>query len=196
LIKSIAYFEGIFIFATAYFKTFLNMKPLVPFTLPLSGLRDGTHEFRFQVGDDFFACFEETVIRHGDLEVSLTLDKRPSVIILHFTIKGFVRAECDRCLEPFDLPLEDEQDILVKYDEKPREEAEVVYIEKSTPSLDVSKFVYEFIHLALPIYKTHELAGGACDPEMLKFISKAEESETEEPPQNTIWSELKKWNDN
>ena len=146
------------------------MKPLVPFTLPISGLRDGTHEFRFQVGEDFFRCFEGSVIHQCDLVVDLVLDKSPNLLVLHFKIDGTVEVECDRCLAPFNLPVRDEQSLLVKYDEAPREEGEVIYIEKGTHSLSVAKFVYEFIHLAVPIYKTHERAGAECDPEMLKYI--------------------------
>jgi uncharacterized protein len=174
------------------------MKPLVPFTLPLSGLRDGTHEFRLRVGNDFFACFEGAAIHQGDLEVVITLDKRPSLMVLHFSIKGQVLAECDRCLEPFDLPIADEQDLLVKYDETAWDDADVIYIEKGTPSLNVAKYVYEFIHLAQPLFKSHELAGGACDPEMLKHISQAEygKEQDDAPPTDSIWSELKKISDN
>jgi len=173
------------------------MKPLVPFTLPISGLRDGTHEFLIHIGDDFFACFEGTVIHQGKLEVILTLDKRPSLMVLRFSIKGVVQAECDRCLEPFSLPIESEQDILIKYDEKPDEDADVIYIEKGTPSLNAAKYVYEFIHLALPLFKTHELAGAACNPDMLKYIAQAEnDKEDEAPPTDSIWSELKKISDN
>ena len=146
------------------------MKPLVPFNLPISGLRDGMHEFRFQVDQAFFGCFEGSVIQQGSLTVDLTLDKRPSLMVLHFRIEGTVQVECDRCLALFDLPIRDEQDLLVKYDEAPREEGEVIYIDKGTPSLSVAKFVYEFIHLAVPMNKTHERAGAQCDPEMLKYI--------------------------
>lgn len=146
------------------------MKPLVPFTLPISGLRDGMHEYRFQVGDEFFSCFEGSVIQHGNLTVDLSLDKRPNLMVLHFRIDGTVQVDCDRCLEAFDLPVRDEQNLLVKYDEEPREEAEVIYIEKGTFELSVAKYVYEFIHLAVPIHKTHERAGAECDPEMLKYI--------------------------
>jgi len=128
------------------------------------------HEFRFQVGEEFFRCFEGSVIQQGNLTVDLSLDKRPSLMVLHFKIEGTVKVECDRCLSLFDLPVRDEQNLLVKYGEEPSEEAEVIYIEKGTPSLSVAKYVYEFIHLAVPINKTHERAGAECDPEMLKYI--------------------------
>ncbi|MCB9285447.1 MAG: DUF177 domain-containing protein [Lewinellaceae bacterium] len=176
------------------------MKALVPFSLPISGLRDGMHTFRFEVDEEFFQCFEGSVIHESNLVVVLTLDKRPSLMVLQFEFEGTVRVECDRCLEPFDLPIKAAQDLLVKYDEEPREEAEVIYIEKGTPSLSVAKYVYEFIHLAVPLHKTHDEAGAECDPEMMQFISKQEDFPEEpdaENPADSIWSDLKKkWSDN
>lgn len=171
------------------------MQPLVPFSLPISGLRDELHTFRFEVDEEFFKCFEGSVIQQGKLEVTLDLDKRPNLMVLHFRFKGAVRVECDRCLEAFDLPIEDEQDLVVKYDIEPREDAEVIYILRETPSLDVAKFVYEFIHLALPMYATHDQAGLACDPEMLKYIRQSEPHEEDDQP-DSPWSELENWNDN
>lgn len=171
------------------------MQPLVPFSLPISGLRDELHTFRFEVDEEFFKCFEGSVIQQGKLEVTLDLDKRPNLMVLHFRFNGTVRAECDRCLEVFDLPIEDEQDLVVKYDIEPREEAEVIYILRETPSLDVAKYVYEFIHLALPMHVTHDQAGLTCNPEMLKYIRKAEPPKKDSDP-GSPWSELEKWNDN
>lgn len=171
------------------------MQPLVPFSLPISGLRDELHTFRFEVDEEFFKCFEGSVIQQGKFEVLLDLDKRPNLMVLHFRFKGAVRVECDRCLEAFDLPIEDEQDLVVKYDIEPREDAEVIYILRETPSLDVAKFVYEFIHLALPMYATHDQAGLACDPEMLKYIQQSEPHEEDDQP-DSPWSELENWNDN
>ena len=171
------------------------MKPLVPFSLPISGLRDGMHTFQFQVGGDFFRCFEESVLQESNVDVFLTLDKRPNLLVLHFQFEGTVQVECDRCLETFDLPIRDEQDLMVKYDEEPREDADVVYIESGTPSLSVAKYVYEFIHLAVPLHKTHDEAGAECDPEMMKFISRSvdfPEAPEKDSSTDTIWSELKK----
>ena len=175
------------------------MQALVPFSLPISGLRDGLHTFRMPVDDEFFRCFEGSVIQHGQLEVVLTLDKRPNLMVLHFQIKGVVRVDCDRCLEPFDLPVDDEQDLMVKYDLEARDDVDVIYIQRETTSLDVSKYVYEFIHLAVPLAKTHDLAGAECDPEMLQYIQRAANGSEEAPDTSSpdsVWSDLKKWNEN
>ena len=171
------------------------MKALVPFSLPISGLRDEMHTFRFEVDEEFFQCFEGSVIHESKVEVSLLLDKRPSLMVLQFQFEGTVRVECDRCLEPFDLPIKDAQDLLVKYDDEPREDADVIYIEKGTPSLNVAKYVYEFIHLAIPMHKTHDEAGAECDPEMMQYISKQEdlpEAPDTDSPTDSVWSDLKK----
>jgi uncharacterized metal-binding protein YceD (DUF177 family) len=106
-----------------------------------------------------------------------------------------VKAICDRCLEAFDLPIEDTQVLLVKFDEKEWEDAEVVYILKETPKLNVARYIYEFVSLAVPLTKTHDEAGEECDPEMLKFLTKQDEDAPDEPPTSgPLWDALKGFN--
>ncbi len=93
-------------------------------------------------------------------------------------------------MEEFDLPIEDEELLVVKFDEKEWEEADIVYILKGTEKLNVAKYIYEYINLAVPIAKTHDDAEEECDPEMLKFI---QQDESDEAPGNSasIWDALK-----
>lgn len=168
------------------------MDPLVPFSLPISGMRDGMHRFRFEIGKEFFSSFEGTVIPDGNLIVTLEFDKRPSLFLLDFFIQGTVRVECDRCLEPFDLPLESRQMLMVKFDEEAHDEAEVVYILRGTTEFNVASYIYEFIHLAVPMIKNHEMAGQQCDENIHKYLQPGEPDDSENP----IWQELKKLNKN
>lgn len=151
------------------------MDALTPFNLPLSGMSQGIHAFRFRVGQEFFSCFEASPLAEGDLLVELACDKRPDMLVLVFHLKGTVRTACDRCLDEFDLPLDAAHQLLVKYDVHERDEAEVVYIHRDTPRFNVARFVYEFILLSMPMIVTHDHGSGACNPEMLRYITTEEE---------------------
>ncbi len=159
------------------------MNALTPFNLPLSGMSQGLHEFRFQIDRDFFACFDASPIAVGELAVELWCDKRPDMLVLAFHLKGTVRTACNRCLGEFDLPLDAHHQLLVKYDIEERDEAEVVYILRDTPRLNVAKFVYEFILISMPMIATHDHGEGTCDPEMLKYITSEEEWEAQQRAQ-------------
>ena len=169
------------------------MDPLLTYSIPVASLRDGEHLYRFSVGKEFFRLFEGSALREGQVEVELTFDKRPSLFQLTFQLEGSVRVECDRCLEPFDLPIEDVQPLTVKFDEEEREEAEIVYIVRGASEFNVARYIYEFIHLAVPMITTHDMAGASCDLEMLRYLeqNRANEAKAAEEPENPIWSALK-----
>jgi uncharacterized metal-binding protein YceD (DUF177 family) len=92
------------------------------------------------------------------------------------------------------LPIEDRQALLVKFDDKESEEAEVVYILHSTQTLNVARYIYEFINLAVPMTKTHDDAGENCNPEMLRFLDNVEDDTVEEPKNNPLGDALKGFN--
>lgn len=173
------------------------MDSLQEYSLPIDGLRLGLHEFGFQVDQSFFDSFEKSAIEKGTIQVDLTLEKRPNLIALHFHLHGTIETECDRCLEVFDLPIEGFYELLVKYNEQASEEMEVIYIQPETRVLNVARFVYEFIHLSVPMVKNHDLSDGECDPEILNFLEDqvySDESEESEP--NPIWEALRDFGSN
>ncbi len=179
------------------------MNALTPFTLPLSGMSFGMHEFHFHVDRDFFACFEASPLAQGDMAVELSCDKRSDMLVLVFRMKGTVRATCDRCLDEFDLPIDVTHQLLVKYDDDERDEAEVVYIHRDTPRFNVARFVYEFILISMPMIVTHDHGEGECNPDMLRFITTEEELEAQRRTEaeatrdddddegNDLWNQLK-----
>ena len=170
------------------------MNVLDQFSIPVSGLRNGLHGYDFSIREDFFQAFEESPIKNGNVDVHLDFDKREDMYIMLFSFEGEVEVTCDRCLDLFDLPIEDRQSLMVKFDEEPWEDAEVVFILKGTPSLNVARYIYEFINLAVPMTKTHDDAGDDCNPEMLKYLGQQEEETPDEPTSNPFKDALKDLN--
>ncbi|MEM1323435.1 MAG: DUF177 domain-containing protein [Bacteroidota bacterium] len=169
------------------------MSELNKYSIPIQGLKGGTHQFDFQVDNHFFSQFESSPIKEGSFEVQLFFDKRPDMMVLDFAFTGKISTECDRCLAEFELPLQDKQQLLVKYGEEfSEEEAEVVYIIRGTPLFNVARYIYEYICLAMPMIKLCEAGGVECDPESLKYL----EQQNDDPDENSIWEELKKFNNN
>ncbi len=166
------------------------MDPLEHFTIPVSGLHNGLHEYDFSIDETFFQCFPESPIKDGSVAVHFIFDKSSDMYTLTFQLEGMVKTACDRCLEEFDLPIEADEMLLVKFDEKEWEDADIIYILKETPRLNVARYIYEFINLAVPIAKTHDDADEDCDPEMLKFLQQEEEAD-EQSPSSSVWDALK-----
>jgi len=112
------------------------------------------------------------------------------MIVLTFDLEGTVLSTCDRCLDPFQLPINDAQQLLIKYGLEEKEEAEVAYILKGTPELNVARYVYEYICLAVPISKyCTDSDDKDCNEEMTQYLDS--DSSTEEKANNPIWDALK-----
>ncbi|TCS86722.1 uncharacterized metal-binding protein YceD (DUF177 family) [Anseongella ginsenosidimutans] len=178
------------------------MNPLKEFIIQFAGLKNGCHEFDFKVGDKFFGEFDYSIIKKGNLDVRLSLDKREHLLTLDFAISGTVELVCDRCLDPFDYPLESRQQQLVKISDEVEggEQEDVVYIGTKEHEIDVTPFIYEFTHLALPMVSIHpDDAGGtpACNPETLAALEKLRTREDKQTPEgDPRWEALKKLRNN
>ena len=164
------------------------------FTIPLSGLRDGLHRFDYEIGKEFFEAFDHSPLSSGEVNVHLEFEKRLDLCIMTFSIDGKVEVTCDRCLDPFDLPIEDEQRLLVKYSEEVWEDADVIYILYDTETLNVARYIYEFINLAVPMIKHHDDAGERCNPEMLKYLSDKQDMPDEAQKNNPFRDALEGFN--
>ena len=162
------------------------MFELKEFSIPIKGLNEGMHEFDYQIDKSFFQHFEASPIEEAQFDLKLFFDKRPDMIVLTFNLKGTVKTECDRCLEELQLPISNAPQLLIKYAAQEKEDADIVYIQRERDELNVTRYVYEFICLSMPMIKYHSDAE-QCDEQMLKYLNSDEEQQADNP----IWDELK-----
>ena len=64
------------------------MKRLVEFTLPIQGLKNGVHEYDFQIDRTFFAEFEGSPISVGEVDVHMVLDRNSDMLVFEFELSG------------------------------------------------------------------------------------------------------------
>ena len=170
------------------------MNYLRHFIIPFSGLKVGDHFYSFEIEDKFFEQFDYSEIKKGQIHVDCQLDRQERMMILYFDIRGKVSVPCDRCMEEFELPVEGRQKLIVKFGADHTEESDdILVITEKEHELDVSQFLYEYIHLMLPIRKVHgsdEAGNSLCDPAVLKFIV-----EDTDHPSEPHWEVLQKLKD-
>lgn len=162
---------------------------LMKFVLPIGSLKEGNYQYIFQIDDSFFSNFEDSIIETSKLEIQLELQKRASLLELHFDLKGYIKTQCDRCLETMNWEVEDKQRMLVKYSETLEDDLEVSYIPFGSQELNVSTYIYEYAHLNIPITKTHEDIDEDCPVDLESYLELEEEEEQEEQP--SVWDTLK-----
>jgi uncharacterized metal-binding protein YceD (DUF177 family) len=162
--------------------------------LPLSGLKVGRYTFNFEIGDKFFEQFEGSEIKEGTLYANIEMDKRSSHFDILVKITGSVQIGCDRCLEMFFQPIDCENRLLVKLGGKwDEDDPDILTIAADEQELDIRQYIYEYIHLALPIKRIHpddKDGKSTCNPDMLNRIN--EHIIYDERENDPRWDELKK----
>ena len=153
------------------------------YVIPFSGLKPGMHEYKFIVDDEFFRQFAYSEIKSGKLEVDLELEKEESMLVLNFTIQGTVHVMCDRCLDYYDQPISGTERLIIKSGEASVEETdEIVVIPGTEHRINVSHYIYEYVHLLLPykcVHPNDEEGVSHCNPEMTGRLT---ENTDEEKP--------------
>ncbi len=155
------------------------------YQIAFSGLNSGTHLFDFQIGDKFFELVQDTEIEGGQVLVSVTMAKEERMMDLHLTISGSVKVPCDRCNELMDVEVNGNERLIVKLGDHYYEESEDIQVIPDTAhQFDLSPFLYEYIHLLLPIRRVHpedEDGNNQCDPEILKKLKELSEKHMQDP---------------
>lgn len=148
-----------------------------PFIFPLRGIGRGVTTYELRVDDAFFASFPDAPIERADVDLTLNVDRRGGALELHFAFSGTVATVCDRCTAPIDLPINDEQRLVVKFDvdaDLREDEGDLVYLHPDTNLLNVAPYVYEMVVLAVPMIRTYACREGAppypCDEDLLARI--------------------------
>ncbi len=170
------------------------MKRQSQYVIAYKGLKDGLHLFDFKVDDLFFESFEESEIEKGDVNIHVTLNKKPTILEFLFEIDGKVTVSCDRCLDPVELEIEYEAPLYVKFGDETHEETDELYvISEQETEIDLAQFIYEFIHLSLPYRRVHpddKNGNSTCNKEMLKRLEELSVNE-EKPDTDPRWNNLK-----
>lgn len=157
------------------------------YKIPFLGLKMGKHHFRYTLTETFFGSFDYTEIHQGSLEVSLELEKRETMLLLDFDIHGTVKVHCDRCGDEIDQPIGARQNLVVKLGDKTGStDEEWLMLGPNEHELDVSQYLYEYSHLALPVKHAHATLA-ECNQAVVSELKKY----MVENDSDSKWEELK-----
>lgn len=108
---------------------------------------------------------------------------------------------CDRCGDPFTMPVWDEFKLVVKLVEDPgamqEEDPDVIYISSNESLLNVADWIYEFATLSVPMQRVHpdkDQGVNGCNKKALDILKEMQEKE--KTTNNPIWKDLEKFKNN
>lgn len=175
------------------------MKPLKEFTIPFVGLKIATHHFEYKIEKAFFDYFEYEDFNDVNADVKVVLDKKTTLMELHFKISGIVNVNCDLTNEPYDQKIKNEFNLVVKFgDEYNDEDTDILIIPHGEYEINIQQYIYELIILAVPIKRVHPgVKDGTLNSDILKKLEELspkleKEKENKEEDIDPRWNTLKK----
>jgi uncharacterized metal-binding protein YceD (DUF177 family) len=139
------------------------------FIIPFVGLKQGKHEFTFDITDAFFETFEYSIIQKGDVRINFVLDKKDTMMVGEFQLEGQVKTACDRCNDSIEISIEGEFRLVYKFATEDEEDESIVVVFPEEYEINIKNSLLEFMNVLLPSRSIHD--EGECNEEMLGYLN-------------------------
>ena len=180
----------------------VKMKVTNEFLIPFVGLKLGKHQFEYQINKEFFEDYDYDEFEACNIKVNLVLEKKSTMLELHFKHKGTIHVPCDLTSEMFDFPIKGKIKLIVQFGEDFNDDnEELLILPFGEHQVDVKQYIYEMIALSIPLKKIHPgIKDGTLKSEALDKLNElkvnskepkktdSKEEETTDPR----WDQLKK----
>ena len=172
------------------------MDKLRNYEVSFSGLKNGKHNFLFEIDKEFFQLFDtEQEFTNPKIVADILMDKHTTFLEFFIKTTGEVELVCDITNQPFNHPIENEIDVLVKFGENYDDsDIDVIQIPMQDHAFNVAQLIYENVALSIPMKKVSPNVTNEDLEALEKFQPKAVEN-TEEPESDPRWDALRKLKD-
>lgn len=160
--------------------------------IPFVGLKQGVHNFNFEIGNTFFDDFPFSIIEDGTISVELSLDKKDTLMVGTFKVLGTVLTNCATCNELFDAPIEGEMNIYYKFGHEKEEDENLIVLPPEAYKIEPAQQIYELITVSLNANPRHK--EGECNQEVLSLLNSYQRSSEENKESDPRWDKLNKLN--
>ena len=132
------------------------MKPLKEYIIQFVGLKLGEHCFEYKIDKKFFEYFEFNEFNGVNVNIRVVLNKKPTLLELHFKAIGTVNVFCDLTNEPYNQEIENSFGLVVNFgDDYNDENEEILIIPHSEYEINIVQYIYELIVLSMPSRRLH-----------------------------------------
>jgi uncharacterized metal-binding protein YceD (DUF177 family) len=172
---------------------------LKEFDISFKGLKQGKHAFEYTLDDTFFEWFDYKEFTNVVIEVNASLMKNSTTMELSLKSKGTVGVDCDLSNEPFDMNVNGELELLIKFGETFNDEDdELLILPHGEYVFNIAQYIYEMVVLGAPKKRIHpDVVAGTSTSKALSRLEELslKDSNTEEPDKeegDPRWDALKK----
>jgi uncharacterized metal-binding protein YceD (DUF177 family) len=181
------------------------MSYLSRYEIAFKGLKEGKHQFDYELDEKFFEKFENSEVEKGTIDAQVVLIKSSALLTLEMTVKGQVELMCHRCLDNYWQPVYGESRLFIKFGAESDEMShDLIVIPNNSDHINAAQYLYELVILSLPIMHVHlpdQNGKSTCNTEMIKklnqyLVTEEESTKNAEPKVDERWNDLRKLIDN
>ena len=154
------------------------MKSISLHKIEFAGLKVGKHQFNFELNKEFFENFSFFDFNNISLKVDIDLTKKSNLLELNFHAKGSVNVNCDMTNEPFDMPFDKEDFLVVKFGQEYNDEDnEILVLPFGEHKIILDQYLYELVILSLPRKRVHPgVEDGTLESEIIEILDELKPS--------------------
>ena len=163
------------------------------FIIPFIGLKEGKHQFEYQIDKKFFEAFQYDEFNDVDVKVELSFVKKATMFELEFQFNGNVTVSCDISNELYNQPISDKFKLIVKFgDEYNDERDDILVIPHTEFQINIAQYIYESIILSVPSKRVHpNVINGSLKSEVIEKLKELEIKEIKIENIDPRWDKLK-----
>ncbi|APA64201.1 YceD family protein [Maribacter sp. 1_2014MBL_MicDiv] len=166
------------------------------FNIPFSGLKQGKHNFNYQIDNTFFDSFGYDEFNAASINLDVVLHKTSTMMEVDMNASGTVNVACDITSEPYDQSISGDLRLVVKFGEEYNDEDdEILILPHGEHQLNIAQYVYEMLVLAVPQKRIHPgIEDGTLQSEVLDKLNELQpkEKRSNKEENDPRWDELKK----
>ncbi len=174
------------------------MKPLKDFTIQFVGLKQGKHCFEYKIDKKFFKHFEYDEFNNARININVVLNKKATLLELHFEASGTVNINCDLTNEPYNQEINNSFDLVVNFGvEYNNENEEILILPYAEYEINIAQYIYELIVLSVPFKRLHPgIKDGTLNSDIFDRLEELSPKRLEDKDENEDidprWNSLKK----
>jgi len=129
------------------------MDKIAKYNVAFTGLKNGKHDFVFDIGQEFFDLFEsENEFTGANIVASVSLGKHSSFMKFEIKIEGSVILVCDISGSEYFQHISGGTNVIVKFGERYDDtDGEMITISRNQSEFNVAKLIFEVVVLSIPM---------------------------------------------
>jgi len=177
----------------------MKMKALKSYDIKFSGLKNGQHQYRFNLDRQFFEQFDYDEFAGCNIDILVDLNKSDNLLEFNIHSSGTVNVPCDISGENYDQDINGVLDFIVKFGASYNDDRDdLIIIPYNSHLINIAQQIYESVLLHLPVKRIHpDIASGKKQTENAKYIINYQEDNQEKKKEDKQdidprWAALKK----